>query len=100
MPLHEFWHGEESLLYAYEKAYYNDMYQRAYVIGAYNEAAFSIVYGRVWGDKKNIEYGKEIEMRDMIAELNEKQAQRSAQYRAQKANYISERVQRANLNWI
>lgn len=88
------------LLYAYEKAYYNDMYQRAYVYGAYNEVAYSIAYGNAWNKGEKADYGKYIQMRDMIDELNEKQAERSIKYREEKKRKFSIEYQRRNLAWI
>ena len=100
MSIHDFWHEDMDLIYAYEKAYYNDMYQRAYIYGAYNEIAYSIAYSNAWKNGRHVEYCKEIKMRDMIDELNEKQAERSIKYREYKKKEMSIKYQKQNLYWI
>ena len=100
MPMHEFWHGDIDLIYAYEKAYYNHLYQSAYIHGAYNNSAFTIAYGNAWSKNKKIDYGKEIPMRDLIQELNEKQAEMNAEYRRKKAEKANTAYQKQNLQWI
>lgn len=100
MPMHEFWHGDLDLIYAYEKAYYNHIYQNAYVQGIYVNWAVSIAYNNTWSKGKQLEYGEEIEMVDMISKLNEKKAEQNAMYKKQKAQYLNEKYQKQNFNWI
>lgn len=100
MSLYDFWHGDIDLIFAYEKAYYNHLYQSAYIHGAYNSSAFYIAYGNVWSKDKKVEYAKEIEMRDLITELNEKQSEMDDEYGRNKANAINVAYQKQNLQWL
>lgn len=100
MSIYDFWHGDIDLIYAYEKAYYNHLYQNAYVQGMYVNSAFSIAYSNIWNKGKKLEYGKEVEMIDMISKLNEKQVEQNAVYKRQKAQYLNEKYQKQNFNWI
>lgn len=100
MSLHDFWHGEMDLIYAYEKAYYNNLYQTAYVNGLYNTQAFTIAYGNAWNKGKKADYGKDIQMVDMIDQLNQKQAEMSLKYKEEKKRAMSLKYQRQNLSWI
>ena len=47
-----------------------------------------------------MEYAKEIEMRDLITELNEKQSEMDDEYRRNKANAINVAYQKQNLQWL
>lgn len=100
MSIQDFWHGDLDLISAYEKAYYNHLYQSAYIQGIYVNSAFSIAYNNAWNKGNKKEYGKEIEMVDIIVKLNEKKAEQNAIYKKQKANYLNEKYQKQNFNWI
>lgn len=62
MPLNEFWHEEESLIYAYKKAYDRNMYHQAQVYGQYTYIALETALGNMFMKKgqEPLKYPNEI----------------------------------------
>ena len=52
MPLDLFWHGEMTLISAYEKAYIRRTSLLAYHTANYMKTAFELAQGNVWSGKK------------------------------------------------
>ena len=52
MPLDLFWHGEMTLISAYEKAYIRRTSLLAYHTANYMKMAFELAQGNVWSGKK------------------------------------------------
>lgn len=74
MPLDEFWYGEEDLLNAYAKAYYNDCKYTAWLNGQYTYIAQLTATTNTWGGKegKKAEYPSFESVDDKYIEQQEK----------------------------
>jgi hypothetical protein len=53
MSPYQFWHEEESLIYAYQKAYERNVYKQSHIIGAYVFEAVSLALNNAFADKKS-----------------------------------------------
>ena len=51
MPLDLYWHGEMSLIVAYQKAYIRKTSLLAYQVANYMKVGFELAQGNVWGGK-------------------------------------------------
>jgi len=98
MTPYQFWHEEIDLIEAYEKAYYNDMAQKAHLIGQNSFNAFSLAYGNFWSKDKNLkDFAKEFKMPDMIKDFNDKLYIKTQK---QKDTALGEKYQKSNNAWI
>lgn len=100
MTVHDFWHGDMDLLYAYHKAYYANLHTMAYVQADYFTEAVYLGYGNAWSKGRKTSFSEAIKLRDIIEEENERRLEQNNVYRKQKAEHMSRKLQMQNLEWI